>query len=566
MRSGRKTTVSRAAGFTIVELLVALALVIFIMAILSEAFVAGLESFYRLKAVGDMDARLRTASTILRRDLSAARCVDSTGQPEAISAIHLNTDGPPDGGFFRVTQYYDTTSGVPGIVSVSEGTDAEPIPSPGSPAGTPPGIPSARATSQTLHFTVYLGAQRPTANSSTLNRRENYLIAAVGDSTYSSPLESATPAPYRDDPSWGEPRPHAFYSQWGEVAYFLRQTGMTTGGTTPLYGLYRRQLVALDQLDPGVGGNPPFHTRLNDPNNPPNTAPARVSQSRQATFYFDVSCKPDPLNPTLPAAPPNPENPPYLYFNNPADLTIPQRRFGMNPADGTAGLPLSAGLQPGNTAYSNIAYVAVTAGGTGYTSAPTVAFTGGGGSGATAVATVSNGAVTGVTVTNGGSGYTSVPAVTFSGGGGTGATATAITNGAGLYPIVSEQQWPPPASPPEATTLMGADLLLNDVLSFQIQLLMPDLNANDFIDLGGPFVPDASFQNTVYNAANLRVFDTWSKRESGTLNPYDYRSWATPGTDKSIPLRARVTAIQITIRIWDRRTEQTRQITIVQDL
>jgi len=45
---------------------------------------------------------------------------------------------------------------------------------------------------------------------------------------------------------------------------------------------------------------------------------------------------------------------------------------------------------------------------------------------ATATATRTSGAVSGVTVTSGGSGYTSVPAVSFSGGGGTGAAATAV--------------------------------------------------------------------------------------------------------------------------------------------
>jgi hypothetical protein len=52
------------------------------------------------------------------------------------------------------------------------------------------------------------------------------------------------------------------------------------------------------------------------------------------------------------------------------------------------------------------------------------------GAGATATATVANGAVTGFTVTAGGSGYTVAPAVTLAGGGGTGAAATAtIANG-----------------------------------------------------------------------------------------------------------------------------------------
>jgi hypothetical protein len=50
-------------------------------------------------------------------------------------------------------------------------------------------------------------------------------------------------------------------------------------------------------------------------------------------------------------------------------------------------------------------------GGFGYTNTPTVRFIGGGGSGAAAVAVMSNGVVAGITVTNAGFGYTSTPLV-----------------------------------------------------------------------------------------------------------------------------------------------------------
>ena len=61
-----------------------------------------------------------------------------------------------------------------------------------------------------------------------------------------------------------------------------------------------------------------------------------------------------------------------------------------------------------------------------YSTAPTISFTGGGGTWAAATATVSGGAVTGVSITAGGSGYTSAPSMAFSGGGGTGASVTAV--------------------------------------------------------------------------------------------------------------------------------------------
>lgn len=56
-------------------------------------------------------------------------------------------------------------------------------------------------------------------------------------------------------------------------------------------------------------------------------------------------------------------------------------------------------------------------GGAGYNTTAKVYFVGGGGTGGTGDATVSSGAVTGITVTNGGSGYTSAPQVVVTGGG-----------------------------------------------------------------------------------------------------------------------------------------------------
>ncbi|WP_156173276.1 hypothetical protein [Chryseobacterium gallinarum] len=65
--------------------------------------------------------------------------------------------------------------------------------------------------------------------------------------------------------------------------------------------------------------------------------------------------------------------------------------------------------------------ITISNGGSGYTSAPTVNFYGGGsiingGSKARATATISNGSVTGIIINNGGSGYTTAPTVTLAGG------------------------------------------------------------------------------------------------------------------------------------------------------
>jgi len=63
---------------------------------------------------------------------------------------------------------------------------------------------------------------------------------------------------------------------------------------------------------------------------------------------------------------------------------------------------------------SSVASVAFSKSGT-YSTPPTVTFTGGGGSGASAVAVVSGGVLTGINVVSGGTGYTSPPIVTISG-------------------------------------------------------------------------------------------------------------------------------------------------------
>src|SRR5258707_306991 len=70
-RQRRIAVVQERRGFTLVEMLVSMALILFLLAILTEAFSAGMEAFRQLKAIGDMQDRLRSTASILRRDLAA---------------------------------------------------------------------------------------------------------------------------------------------------------------------------------------------------------------------------------------------------------------------------------------------------------------------------------------------------------------------------------------------------------------------------------------------------------------------------------------------------------------
>jgi prepilin-type N-terminal cleavage/methylation domain-containing protein len=58
-------------GFTLVELLNALALIVFIMSLLSQAFVQGLQRFSQLKGVGDLAEPLLTAGQALNAEIGA---------------------------------------------------------------------------------------------------------------------------------------------------------------------------------------------------------------------------------------------------------------------------------------------------------------------------------------------------------------------------------------------------------------------------------------------------------------------------------------------------------------
>src|SRR5215469_16475457 len=90
----------RRQAFTLVEMLVSLALVLFIMVILSQALSIGLETFRQLKATGELDEKLRMASTILRQDLQ----LDHFEGKRRLSDSSFWIQGPPREGFFHIEQ------------------------------------------------------------------------------------------------------------------------------------------------------------------------------------------------------------------------------------------------------------------------------------------------------------------------------------------------------------------------------------------------------------------------------------------------------------------------------
>ena len=96
-------------GFTLVELMVSMALIIFIMAILSQAFVAALGVFRNLKGQGDLAEHLRAVTQILQRDLAA----DHFDGNRRLSDPNFWLNGPPSQGFFQIWQGSRLNAGGP---------------------------------------------------------------------------------------------------------------------------------------------------------------------------------------------------------------------------------------------------------------------------------------------------------------------------------------------------------------------------------------------------------------------------------------------------------------------
>jgi prepilin-type N-terminal cleavage/methylation domain-containing protein len=296
-------------GFTLVELLVAMALTMFIMVILSQAFVTGLETFRQLKAIGDIQSSLRVAATSLRSDLGQAH-FEGGRRPSDLNIASTR----PNQGYLFIRQ---PTAPDPGPANNQpyqfEGSDAD-------------GLPSFRAVNHVMGLTVRLrGNQRedvmmsrdipsfppsPPAplpqKWSPLSKLKAYYFSQPRDALFNPGGPPVWPdsTPLVDNSS-GVPQmlPDTFASQWAEVYYFLWQTGVahtedinlngildagedTNGNNqldeTRLYGLYRAQYLLVpnteeadNPTDPDVSGTTAT-TFLTDP-------PYR---------YAGISCRP----------------------------------------------------------------------------------------------------------------------------------------------------------------------------------------------------------------------------------------------------------------------------------
>jgi len=489
-----KSKLFRRSGFTLVEMLVAAAVSIMLMVILTQAFAAGLDMFRRMRAQGNMQERLRMASITMRDDLTRPHFgtggANLTSDGLSAKDIHQAYSGgwnPETYGYFRISQgQMSDFTGTP-IMEFGAGG----LPLPFALEGTDPeGLIYTRASTHFIAFTVR-------RNGETYNEmfRCRDFVRAVPDAPpgpYVFPRDFVFPSDYREDISGTE---SYFTSRWAEVAYFLAPTNSTTGGGVPLFTLHRRAKL----LVPNSGSGVPSTSFI-----PASAPPASPEISSRTQI-------------SAPAG---------QFYNRPSTVSQPRNRFGMQPAPNTVAAPP---IPPGHD--------------------PRVA----------------------------------------------GLLLPGYVN---RFPTLAEELG---ANSADA----GNDILLHDVLSFEIKAwweepaVSADLTAAEVTSLrprqfynypGTASIPNTDYpfdylpystknvyfsNSATYNTSLARVFDTWSDSNGSpyeTLLGGPMPEWrrvdavAPNNTAARLPIPIRIKALQIRIRIWDAKTEQTRQITIIQDM
>src|SRR5437899_1994936 len=103
-------------GFTLVEMLVATALVLMIMLIISTALGSASKTFTTLRTAGILQERGRTGITILRKDLGSDHFAPPYGSARGgphLSDQRLDQAGwsTPRAGYFEIRQLPDPTTG-----------------------------------------------------------------------------------------------------------------------------------------------------------------------------------------------------------------------------------------------------------------------------------------------------------------------------------------------------------------------------------------------------------------------------------------------------------------------
>ena len=436
-------------AFTLVELMVAMALIILMLSIMSQAFVIATGVMQGLKEVADMQEKIRPAITLLQRDLGANHFEGS----KKLSDPEFWDNGPPKEGYFMLWQDQASDALEPSTNNVNFSR-------------------SAASANHMLAFTVKLPGKSP-----------NEFFESSSLASFGTIFTNATTNVGMKDANIRrfESNANFIHSDWAEVAYFLgphnagvvvadgNTDGKENPPTLPYFNLYRQQRLVLPSYNiagvalPGVIAN------------------EEISYESATPSY-----------------------------NKPSDLTVPWKRMGNR---------------------TNI------------------------------VNTLPTGPSVGLTPTSYAKHYLGYPQ----------------TN----KPLFSEF--------PNTSTKVNTDIIATNVISFDVKLLTD--NQYDYQSLS-TILGAAGFYNAHtpvgnYGSPNPRVFDTWTTDQGNAANSipkYDFGIWNsitgkwqpsgnTNGNNSLIPVwnwssntGLNIKAVQISLRIWDQKSNTAKMFVIVQKL
>ena len=274
-------------GFTLVELLVSMAIIIFMLSIMSQAFVIATTCMQGMKTVGELIDKVRPVMTILKRDLAA----DHFDGTKKLCDPDFWEYGPPREGYFSIIQ--------------GGGSEQE------TPSSGPVKyyISNSTTSNHALTFTSRLPGKNPT-EFYTAEYPTAHNVRMNGIYNYPDPTFATNPAYMKvQNARRFDFISNIIHCKWAELAYFIKPNGSivakdpTSGYVDlPLHDLYRQQRVILpDVSDMNKAGIP---IASPDPFN-------------LFSHYVDSG---------------------KVVFNQPSDVTAPWKRFG-NRGAAPAALP-----------------------------------------------------------------------------------------------------------------------------------------------------------------------------------------------------------------------------------
>lgn len=233
-------------AFTLVEMMVSSAIILFLMAIIAAAFRSGLDTFSKLRVVGMQQEQLENTKRIFQRDLLADHFqAGSAGfqpglQGPRLSEQRLDRVGwePPTFGYFIAWQYDGARSPL---------ADAEQRYNPAQTLYDGDGIASTRSAVCKLRFSVRLAGEAPPYDIPINRFAQEYNSPVVADrTTYASTI--IDPVQF----NYGSGRKYYFTSKWADVQYHMVATGTQTDGANPLplYSLRRTAAILSDPSNP----------------------------------------------------------------------------------------------------------------------------------------------------------------------------------------------------------------------------------------------------------------------------------------------------------------------------